>query len=318
MKIGLALATAALVAPSLVPTSLVAKDTPPPPAPDAPIELRAGDGSMQPLAVDDILTIALFLRPEQEWSKKAITALAEVRAALPAAERARTRLVAVWVVATDDERWHPFGEPWVELLDTARVAARHQKVVAYPTTAVIRGDGSTLVRIPSLPPDCSRRLGNELRAALGLPPLADPTRTETQPWRRHLHLAERLRDKGESVAAVDALAEAERLGAERSEWLPVRATLALDLSDLDGARAWIEELIALAPEEPATTFLRGRLARLEGRFADAEVLLRPLLAIAPHRIDLILEFGAVLEGLGRFEEAAKLYRRALEGVDGRE
>ena len=300
---------------SICGATLVAQafDAPAPPPP-VPLELEDLNQKPQPLAIADTWTVALFLRPEQEWSKGAITDLEAVRAHLPSAARAKVRLVAVWVIAEPKERWRSLPEPWLELFDKDRAAARHQHVVAYPTTAILTPDGSTITRIPSRPHGFARQIENALRFALELPPLPEVAEIASQPWRRHVHLAERLRDKGEFAAAIDALAEAEKLGADRAAWLPVRATVALDLADLVGARGWVEELEQIAAGEPETQFIAGRFARLDGRPAEAEKLLRPLLAISPHNLNLALELGRTLEALDRAAEAAEIYRKALEGV----
>jgi Flp pilus assembly protein TadD len=77
-------------------------------------------------------------------------------------------------------------------------------------------------------------------------------------------------------------------------------------------------MVARSPEDPRILLLAGRFARRDGRPEEAERYLRPLLATSPHDLVLTLELGQALEALGRDEEAAELYRHAIEKVRERE
>lgn len=282
----------------------------------ASIELRGLSGALLPLAAPDRITIAIFLRPEQEWSKKALEDLEELRRHYG---EEKVRFVAVWAIEDPADRWRSFEAPWIELFDGQRVASRSQHVVAYPTTAIIGTDASTKFRLPSRPPEYRDHIEGALRSALGLDALPKaPEPAPTQPWHRHLHLAERLFARGEIDAAASALARAETEGAVVAELLPLRTELALAHGELDEARPWVAEMVARSPEDPRILLLAGRFARRDGRPEEAERYLRPLLATSPHDLVLTLELGQALEALGRDVEAAELYRHALEKVRERE
>jgi tetratricopeptide (TPR) repeat protein len=302
--------------PSLITLALLGALLVQDPGPAAAIELVDLAGAARPLAVADRTTVAIFLRPKQEWSELAIRDLEELSEHY---REQKVRFVAVWAVEDPVDRWKSFELPWLELLDRERVASRSQHVVAYPTTAIIGTDGATAFRLPSRPPEYRGQIEEALRAALGLTEIPEaPEPAPAQPWHRHLHLAERLFARGEIDAAAAALARAEKEGGGRIELLPLRTELALEHGELEAARPWVAELIAHAPEDPKILFLAGRFARRDGRAAEAEGTLRPLLATSPHDLDLVLELGQALEALGRAAEAAELYRHAIEKVRARE
>lgn len=109
----------------------------------------------------------------------------------------------------------------------------------------------------------------------------------------------------------------------REQSVPLSARLSLaELrerhSRLDAAAEQIAQAAVAAPDDPRVRVAQARLAKLQGRVAEAEPLLREALASAageePLRIRAWYELGAVYDRLGRYEEAmtALLEAKAIQ------
>ena len=78
----------------------------------------------------------------------------------------------------------------------------------------------------------------------------------------------------------------------------------------DGRRL-VERTAALAPNYREAHYNLARLRQDEGDLAGAETALRAALRLKPDALDALINFGVVLSGLGRHEEARDLAQRAI-------
>lgn len=70
-------------------------------------------------------------------------------------------------------------------------------------------------------------------------------------------------------------------------------------------------VLATRPDDPPSLYLMAVIRLLEGRPADAEPLLRRSLAADPNQPKAALNIGVIVRGLGRLDEAAGWFEKAL-------
>ncbi|MEX1023978.1 MAG: tetratricopeptide repeat protein [Planctomycetota bacterium] len=122
--------------------------------------------------------------------------------------------------------------------------------------------------------------------------------------------------KAFSLARTTERATALRTVLAQYEWRDPRVLFELaaiegSREELDAAETWIDLGLALAPDDPDLLYQRGRIQRHRGRDDEALASMRASL----ERVDGFVarsELGHYLEELGRFDEAASQYERALE------
>jgi predicted O-linked N-acetylglucosamine transferase (SPINDLY family) len=87
--------------------------------------------------------------------------------------------------------------------------------------------------------------------------------------------------------------------------------LSLETTDPDAALAALKNAAAVAPQQPEAHFRIGDLLRRRGDYAAAIASYETALAMGTHPV-LLNNIGLALQQEGRFEEAERHYRRALE------
>jgi acyl-CoA synthetase (AMP-forming)/AMP-acid ligase II/thioesterase domain-containing protein/acyl carrier protein len=130
------------------------------------------------------------------------------------------------------------------------------------------------------------------------------------------NLAEALFQAGDDRAAAAAVAEAVR----RDPW-PLTTDLRfikplVDRGLDDLVAAAIARSRAVEPDHPSVFDQLGRFANRSGRQAEAEVLFRRGLALAPAHLDLHTSLASLLEDMGRIPEALEVLAEAHEQVPG--
>jgi Tfp pilus assembly protein PilF len=94
-----------------------------------------------------------------------------------------------------------------------------------------------------------------------------------------------------------------------------RAFGLMQSGQLDQAAEICQRLQAKAPAEPDVLHLFGLIRKQQGRHDEAEKLLRSSIRHAPGRANFHANLGNLLANMGRYEDAASVYRDAL-GIDG--
>jgi len=140
-----------------------------------------------------------------------------------------------------------------------------------------------------------------------------PRSAAAQAARGELHRRAGNTDK--AAEAYRAALEASKGAKQKKPHLRVLAELALSSGDIDAARAFFDDYIALDPKDlQARVDLADALSQY-GRHADAiEVLekLEPRLKSDPQaRVDVIARLGAAYEALAQEDAAIREYRRAM-------
>jgi tetratricopeptide (TPR) repeat protein len=73
----------------------------------------------------------------------------------------------------------------------------------------------------------------------------------------------------------------------------------------------LRRILATRPDDPPSLYLLAMIRLMEGRPADAEPLLRRSLAADPNQPKAALNIGVVVRGLGRLDEAAGWFEKAV-------
>ena len=105
------------------------------------------------------------------------------------------------------------------------------------------------------------------------------------------------------VAALD------EQGASRVPFLRLRATIKMQLADLDGAANDLKEALALNPRDPGTLQLDGDLLVKQGHPAEAIEVYNRILAIDPKNRFALTSLGYASRAAGRDQDAERYFRR---------
>lgn len=124
--------------------------------------------------------------------------------------------------------------------------------------------------------------------------------------------------QAEARAAFDAALAANPPKATKQKALRALADLALAAKDVDGARRYFEDYIALEPGNVALRLELGDALAGAGRHADAIAVYTDAeqrLGTDPaRRVEVVARIGAALEGAGDEDGAVATYRRAIKLV----
>lgn len=113
------------------------------------------------------------------------------------------------------------------------------------------------------------------------------------------------------VVLNNALVLAARQGKAKGELLIDRARAREAQGNSTGARADLEQAVALAPDDAAAWLLLGALARREERLADARPAIANALRLAPNDPDVQLEAGNMAAMDGDYAKARALWNAAV-------
>lgn len=113
------------------------------------------------------------------------------------------------------------------------------------------------------------------------------------------------------VVLNNALVLAARQGKAKGELLIDRARAREAQGNSTGARADLEQAVALAPDDAAGWLLLGALARREERLADARPAIANALRLAPNDPDVQLEAGNMAAMDGDYAKARALWNAAV-------
>ena len=125
---------------------------------------------------------------------------------------------------------------------------------------------------------------------------------------RTLRLARILFFTGKAEEARDALEPALTIDSENIEAVALLARIQLALGGIVPARPWIDRVAELGPGSTESRHLRAEQALLEGQ---PQAALMELSTLEDSHMGTALLKGEALEQLGRLEDAAALYRKAM-------
>jgi tetratricopeptide (TPR) repeat protein len=125
-----------------------------------------------------------------------------------------------------------------------------------------------------------------------------------------------LKERGQHAQALGLMGEAMQRHPEEQSLLYVRAMLYNDVDDINAAERDLRQLIERDENDAmALNALGYILADKTDRYHEAHEFLQRAIALAPDDPAIIDSVGWVYYKLGRFEEAERWIRRALERLD---
>jgi tetratricopeptide (TPR) repeat protein len=223
--------------------------------------------------------------------------------AVPEADRAafvaaRTEHERSLLARPDDfASQYNLGNLHLERGDPAAAVDRYRKALAFRPDHV-----ASLVNLSM----AEARLGRLAEAETAL---REAVRVQPREAAAHFNLGLLLAERGRPAEARDALRRALELD-------PRNAAAAYNLSVVVGeaspkeAASLAARAAVLAPQEPRHAFTQAFYLEKAGDRAGAERVLRALVTRHPGYRDAWALLGALLEGRGRGDEAAEVYRRA--------
>ena len=121
-----------------------------------------------------------------------------------------------------------------------------------------------------------------------------------------------LRDLGERRSAVPLYAQAIELDPRRAESHCNLGNVLFELRQIDEAVASYRQALALQPDYAPAHLSLAFALRQQRRPADAEVSCHAALAINPNYVEALSFLGELRADRGQFDEAEKLFQRAIE------
>jgi hypothetical protein len=247
-------------------------------------------------------TIIAFIRPAHEQSTRAIEAIKQ-KSSSPAAPT-QVLIILSGPTASDDSKQIAPGLPgdWFVIPDADFVSSGAMDIHAWPTTVVVKSDGTQVAHLAGMPPSFAADLASYLEFAAGkLDQAALQKRLNSQDVvaesaegiaQRHLQMAERLLDQRADPARV------------RSELAQIPDGLPFN-PEIEIARARILAML----EQPEDAL--EMLDELK-RWADAEKSLRSALESNPQAAEGRYLLGLCLQQKNNWQQAAGEFRQAFE------
>lgn len=290
------------------------------------IRWQANDttGNAVTVPVDGKASVVLFIMPSQERSA---TAMAQLRALL----NEDGRLAAVQPIAVVSGHDAGVGAAalaeagtwtWPVVVDPDYQASGLMTVRVWPTTVIIDAAGKQVAHLPGLRESYTKDLHAYLDFAAGtideqtlkqqLDTNGSVGSTPDNIAARHLHLAEKLLEKGQTRLAHDELERGMQVDPND---VPLRLTLARVRLMLGEPAEALAVLDALGPDDaPAwrTQTLRGWAMVALNRYAEARIALTEALKINPDPAEAFYFLARVHEQAGEWQQAAESYRNAYE------
>ncbi len=291
-----------------------------------PIRWRATDTADKDVSVPapGKISIVLFVMADQARSDEAMT---QLRAILTdEATGADVQPIAVVsghgagvgaAQLTGSEKW-----PWPVVVDPDYEASGLMSVRVWPSTVIVNDQGERIARLPGLRESYTKDMRAYLEFTRGtidsealkkrLDTNGTVGSTPNHVASRHLHLAQRLLEKGQIKLAHEEL----KRGLDTNpDDLELRLTLA-QVHLMIGEPA--EALVVLDALEPGLVppwriqTLRGRALVALERFDEARTALTEALKINPDPADAFYFLGRVHQQAGEYEQASNAYRNAFE------
>jgi len=270
------------------------------------------------------VSVVVFVRPDQGRSDEAMTQLT----ALMNGSAGGTGVEPVAVVSghsagvgaaklAGSGKW-----PWPVVVDPDYQASGLMSVHVWPTTVIVDDAGKLVAHLPGLRESYAKDLRAYLEFARGTIDQAELARrldangtvvgTPIHVASRHLHLAEKLLEKGQADLAREELV---RGLADAPDDVPLQLTLArvhLMIGEPGEALTGLDAIGADAAAAWRLGTLRGRALAGLKRWDEARVTLIGALKINPDPAEAYYFLGRVYEHAGEWERASEAYRHAFE------
>lgn len=290
------------------------------------IQWQATDttGGSVSVPLEGMTSVILFVKADQDRSDQALAQLGELLAdpsyqgnvqGIAVVSGREAGVGAAQLVGSD--RW---AGPVVIDLDYEASGLMSARV--WPTTEIIDEDGERVAHLPGLRESYSKDLrayldfakGKIDRAALEerLKTNGTITSTPDSVAARHLHMAERLLEKGQTDLALKELEQGLAVDPDDAQLILTQVRIRLIMKDPTGALNLLETLaVGGAPAWRVET-LRGRgLVELQ-RYDEARLVLDKALEVNPDPAEAYYFLGRVHEHAGEWELASAAYRNAYE------
>lgn len=212
--------------------------------------------------------------------------------------------------------------PWPIVVDLDYQASGLMSVHVWPTTVIVNDAGKRIAHLPGLRQSYTKDIRAYLDYAAGaineqalkqrLDTNGTVTSTPNHIASRHLHLAQKLLEKGQIKLAHEELTRG--LDIDPND-IPLRLTLAkiqLMIGEPAQALAVLDALDTNAAPPWRIQTLRGRALVALNRFDDARTALTHALEIHPDPAVAHYFLGRVHEQAGQWEQASNAYRHAFE------
>lgn len=124
--------------------------------------------------------------------------------------------------------------------------------------------------------------------------------------------AERLRDLGRIVEAMEVERTYANLRYDDAAWLGQKIDLALSRKDAKTATFWVERVLGMSPQAPWALSLAARTYQSLGDNAKAAAAYERALALAPEDAQVLRRYADLQGTLGKEREQLALLRRVLE------
>ncbi len=311
---------------ALIMTSTIAGAQPEQQTESTKIQWQAIDTTGSPVSVplDGKVSVILFVKADQARSDQV---MAQLRALL-AEPGYQGSVQGIAVVSGQDagvgaaqldgsDRW---AGPVV--IDVDYQASGLMSARVWPTTEIIDEHGNGIAHMPGLRESYSKDLRAYLEYATGdidqsvlqdrLKTNGTITSTPDSIASRHLHMAERLLEKGQISLALKELEQGLAVDPDDTQLMLTLARIRVLSQDPTGALTLLDELdVEDAPAWQVQT-LRGRALVELKRYQEAREALEQALKINPDPAEAYYYLGRVHEQAGDWQQASIAYRNAYE------
>jgi len=266
-------------------------------------------------AYADSPSVLVFVRPDQPQSDKAI---AQVAASLK--DRADLQVTAIVSGEDADTLIKKLAGKWPfkTAVDAKYDISGKHGVKVWPTTVLLKPDGTEAGHIGGLPASYARDLAAYLQFAEGkitndelqkqLANTATVGDSPDQKALRHIEVAQRLAQKGSKDAALAELAKAIAFNPAESATRIALARTHLML----GQSAPAEKILADLPATAEIRTLSGWAAVQAGRWSDAKKLLADAVKLNPQPAEAFYLLGLVATQEKDHAATADYFRKAFE------
>lgn len=282
------------------------------------------DGKAVSVPVDRPSVVA-FVRADQDQSK---AALKQILAATPDAKAVQVVVILSGPSATElaKQLKADISKDWPIAADPDFAATGKMNIHVWPTTLVIKPDGTQVAHLAGMPKSFTTELAAYLEYANGkLDENALKTRlatqdvvtdSPTQAASRHLQVAQRLLEQGQTEQAQSELSAGLKIA-------PNDPLLQLTLARVQAMLNHPKEALELLDKVPASAApgwqmsqIRGRALILQDKWADAKAILPEALKLNPDPAEAHYLLGLCFQHDQDPKNAAEQFRLAFEKTAG--
>ncbi|MBI5623026.1 MAG: redoxin domain-containing protein [Elusimicrobia bacterium] len=278
-------------------------------------ELQDAKGRSHALsALRGKVVVLAYVRPDQDYSAKVLGALTRLRRRYPEAE------VAVLGVRRPDEPGASAVEAGLGfpvLLDPERSLYAAWGLFVLPTTVVLDPKHRVVFAVSTFPEGMEDDLLASVDESLGRPrSAAKPKKAAAPAAPPEIGMARGLMASGRPAEVLDVLRPVLAAPSAPVDVLLLASEASLALGKVPEAAARAEAAERAEPGSLRVALLLGRVRTLQGRYQEAEALLKKA-AMGPESGQARYRLGQLHERQGRKDAALEEYRAALEASLGR-